>query len=427
MKKLLQNMGIWLGLIGVLIGYYALFSYLGVSTSRVYSYIFFLMPIWLPITSFFLFYKYWMEFVQFQFARRSPRVTLEFFLPQEIFKSPVAMELILNQLYQTATPDNLVQAYWDGKNPPVFSLEFASTEGQVRMFITTQARFRNLIEAQFYAQYPGIEIKMLDIDYTAEIPERGKGYESFAIHYKLKKPDPYPIRTYIDYDLHTNPKEEVKVDPISVTLESLGALGPGEHMWLQIIIRANKGYSFKTGSLFKQDDWKGDAKKEIESIMERARERGGDENRQVQLTEGERDTIKAIERNVSKYAFNAYVRAIYMGKEGKFDGTRIGMMIPIFRSTDDVMRNSIGFFWRTETDWPWWQDIGGSRSKRWKAEEIEYYKSRYYYERNSGDSGMIFSTEELATLWHLPGSVVLSPNVQRIGSQRAQAPSNLPI
>ena len=408
-------------------GVYLFFEYLGFSTSRVFSYVLLLMPIWLPLITFFLFYETWVNFVRYQFNRKAGRTTLEITLPQEIYKSPVAMELVINQLFQTAGIDNHVQAYWDGKHPPVFSLELVSSHGQVRFCINCQPKFRNMIESQLYAQYPGIMIRELDIDYTAEIPENGDGYESYAFHYKLKKADAYPIRTYFDYGLQANPKEEEKIDPLSVTLETLSSLGRGEHMWLQILIKANKGYDFKSGSLKKTEDWKKDVKKEMEAIIEGAKARSGEAGGPPQLTEGEKDNLKALERSLSKYAFNTYVRAIYLAKEENFDGTKIGSMAAIFRATDDVARNSLGIIWDTNTPWPWWQDRGGRKTARWKREEIEDYKRRSYTERHRGDTGMILTTEELATLFHLPGSVVLSPNVQRIGSTRGGAPSNLPI
>ena len=418
---------VWIVLLGMFLGVYLLLEYLGFSTSRVLSFVLFLMPIWLPVVTFFIFYETWMGFVRYHFTRKAPRTTLEIILPQEIYKSPVAMELVINQLFQTAGIDNHVQSYWDGKHPPTFALELVSTHGQVRFCINCQKKFRNMIEAQLYAQYPGIMVRELDIDYTAEIPENAEGYSSFAFHFKLAKPDPYPIRTYFDYGLQANPKEEEKVDPLTVTLETLGSLGPNEHMWIQILIKANKGYDFKSGSLTKTADWKQDVKAEINNIIENAKKRNGEAGGPPQLTEGERDNIKALERSLSKYAFNTYIRTIYLAKGDAFDGSKIGTMATSLRPSDDVARNQIRICWRTETDWPWWQDRGGRKTAAWKRQEIEDYKRRVYTERTKSDGGMILTTEELATLFHLPGSVVLNPNVQRIGSARSEAPSNLPI
>jgi len=422
-----RNLSVWLLLVGLFFGFYLFLEHFGIKTSLIFSIAIATMPIWLPVTTFYLFFEKWLAFVQFQADLKVPRVTLEIILPQEIFKSPLAMELVLNQLYQKAGADNHIQTYWEGKHPPTFSLELVSTHGRVRFLINTQIKFKNIIESQLYAQYPGVEVRQLPVDYTAEIPKDGMGYFSYSFHYKLTKPDAYPIKTYIDYGLDKNPKEEEKIDPISVTLESLAALGPDEHMWVQILIKANRSYDFKSGSLTKKPDWKGGVKAEIKKIIAEAKERNGENGGPPQLTEGEKDMITSLERSVSKYAFDTKIQGVYLAKEAVFNGGRIGTLASILRSSDDLSRNQIGITWDTNTPWPWWQDRKGRNTTRWKKEEIENMKRRAYNERHAKDTGMVLTTEELATIFHLPGSVVTSGNVQRVGSLRSEAPGNLPI
>ncbi len=422
-----RNLGVFILLIGLFFGFYLFLEYFGIKTSLIFSIALATMPIWLPVTTFYMFFEKWVEFVQFQADLKVPRVTLEIILPQEIFKSPLAMELVLNQLYQKAGADNHIQTYWEGKHPPTFSLELVSTHGHVRFLINTQIKFKNMIESQLYAQYPGVEVRQLPVDYTAEIPKDGAGYWSHSFHYKLTKADAYPIKTYIDYGLDKNPKEEEKIDPISVTLESLAALGPNEHMWVQILIKANRSYDFKSGSLKAKSDWKGGVKAEIKKIISEAKERNGENGGPPQLTDGERDMIASLERSVSKYAFDAKIQGTYLATEEAFNGGRIGTLASILRSSDDLSRNMIGITWDTNTPWPWWQDRKGQTTKRWKKEEIENMKRRSYTERHKKDTGMVLTTEELATIFHLPGAVVTSGNVRRVGSLRSEAPGNLPI
>lgn len=425
--NIVRNLSVFALLIGLFFGFYLFLEYFGIKTSFIFSIVLATMPIWLPVSTFYLFFEKWVEFVQYQAHLNTPRTTLEIILPKELFKSPLAMELVLNQLYQKAGADNHVQTYWEGKHPPTFSLELVSTHGHVRFLINTQKKFKNIIESQLYAQHPGIEVKELPIDYTAEVPEDGKGYFSHTFHYKLTKPDAYPIKTYIDYGLDKNPKEEEKIDPISVTLESLAALGPGEHMWVQILIKANRSYDFKSGSLTKKEDWKGGVKAEIKKIIADAKERNGENGGPPQLTEGEKDTITSLERSMAKYAFDTKIQGTYLATEAAFNGGRIGTVAAIFRSADDIARNQLGIIWDTNTQWPWWQDRKGRTTQTWKKEEIENYKKRSYTERSKKDTGMVLTTEELATIFHIPGSVVTSGNVQRVGSLRSEAPGNLPI
>lgn len=386
-------------------------------------------PVWLPIVTFYLFYEMWLAFVQKQFNLSQGRTTIEIKLPQDVFKSPEAMELILSQLHQTAGPDNHIQTYWDGKNPPMYGLEMVSRGGDVRFYINTpKKKFKNLFETQFYAQYPGIEVTELDIDYTAEIIDDPDRFSSFSFHFGLKKADAYPIRTYLEYGMDKLPKEEEKTDPITSILEALGSIGPGEHMWIQILITANRETNFKSGSLGTVPDWKEAARGEITKILEKAQKRVGAESPNLmQLTDAEKKTVDAIERSIGKNAFNTAIRAMYIAEKSKFNGERMSALSACWRTFDDQNRNSIGVRWRTDTDWPWWQDRGGHTTRAMKSSELDAYKRRSYTSQNAADSPKVMTTEELATIFHLPGKVAFTPALARIPSKRAEPPSNLPV
>ncbi len=411
---------------------FIIFIYITPSSNTVFGYVISTAPLWLPFTMFLLFYEAWLDYVHAKFRRKQGRVTLEIKLPQEIFKSPEAMERVLVQMHQTNSADNYVQTYIDGKHPPVYSLELVSRGGDVRFYINTpRAKFKNIIETQLYANYPGIEIHELDIDYTAEIPWDTNTYSYMAFHYGLKKADAYPIKTYIEFGLDKMPKEEEKVDPIATMIELLGSIGPDENIWIQILIEANRAVSFKDGSLSKHTDWKDPAKMEIKKIIESAVKRAGAEttgNVMQLLTDTEKDTIKAIERSLGKNAFNTAIRGMYLGKKEKYlPGERIGAMNTSWKSYDDLNRNAIGPRWRTDFDWPWWQDPKGKRVVHYKKEELDYYKRRKYEHRSESDTPKVMTTEELATIFHFPGKVVTTPTLARIPSKRSEAPSNLPI
>lgn len=420
-------------IIGVLIIIYA-FRNLIDSSNAVFGYAFATAPVWLPVTLFYLFFEAWLDYVRKEFNLAQGRVTLEIKLPQEILKSPQAMELVLTQMHQSASPDNHIQTYYDGKNPPRYGLELVSRGGDVRFYINTpRKKFKNLIETQLYAQYPGIEVHELDIDYTAEIPWDPDTYAYFALHFGLKKADAYPIKTYVEYGLDKMPEEEEKIDPITTMIEMLGSVGPHEQVWIQILIDANREVGFKEGSLSKSPDWKDDARKQITEIIKGAAKRVGVEaddigkNVNQFLTEAERDTIKAIERSIGKSAFNVAIRALYIGTKDSFNpGERIGSIITAWRSYDDLNRNAIGPKWRTDFDWNWWQDPRGTRVLQYKKECLERYKRRYYQNYGEGDKPKVMTTEELATIFHFPGKVATTPSLARIPSKRSEAPSNLP-
>jgi len=423
------NVKIILALVGLAMMGVTLYL-LNIQMGTTVTYILKTSPIWLPVVTFLLFFEYWLEYVRKEFSMKQGRVTLEIKIPQEIFKSPEAMELVLIQMHQTAAPDNHVETYIDGKHPPKFALELVSRGGDVRFYMNVpRKKFKNMVETQMYAQYPGIEVHELDIDYTAEIPWNSKKYSYFSIHFGPKKADAYPIKTYIDFGLDSMPKEEEKSDPITSMLEMLGGIGPGEYMWIQIIITAHKETNFKTGTLRLHPDWKDEARAEIKKIIENAQKRIGSENPSLMnLTEAEKDTIKSIERSLSKNPFNVAIRGMYIAESDKYlVGERVPGMITAWRSYDDLNRNAIGVRWRTDVDWPWWQDRHGHHRAAYKKQELDEYKRRVYTHQNHSDDYKVMTTEELATIFHLPGKVAFTPSLARIPSKRAEPPANLPI
>ena len=419
-----------------------IYNILDIQGSITVKYMIWSAPIWLPVITFYLFFEYWMYFVRKKYDLYFGRVTLEIKIPQEVFKSPEAMELVLIQLYQTAAPDNHVQTYWDGKHPPTTSLEIVSRHGDVKFYISVpRRRFKNMAETNLYAQYPGIEVHELEIDYTAEIPWDTKRFAYFSLHMGLKKTDAYPIKTYREFEMERLPKEELKVDPLTTVIETLGSFGPNEHGWMQILIDANRETTFKEGSLGTVPDWKDAARAEIKKIIEDANKRVGIDPKKdptqrasmLNLSDGEKETIKAIERSLAKNAFNTVIRLMYIATVDSFKiSDQVPAMITMLKAFDDLNRNSIGVRWRTDVDWPWWQDPHGHHRSHMKKIELDEYKRRSYTNQNihgsnNGDKPKVMTTEELATIFHLPGKVALTPSLGRIPSKRAEAPPNLPI
>jgi hypothetical protein len=375
----------------------------------------------------------WMWSVGEKFKYDNGRTTLRIKLPQEVLKSPEAMESVLTQIHNANGPDNLMQTYLDGKRPLVSSLELASIGGEVRFYANVPTKkVKNALESNLYAQYPGIEVSEELIDYTAEIKWDEKKIDVLSFHVTKKEDEVLPIKTYIDFGLDKQPKEELKFEPMAPLLEHLGTAKPHERIWIQILMTPHAKKSFKTGSLSKVDTWDKKAKAKIDEIMGRDKKGLGVEetdNRPV-LTMGERETISAIERNVGKYAYSVAIRAMYITEAGKFDGDMIGPMLRAFGQFDIIGRNGLGPKWRTDFNYNFFQDFTGARKIRAKKNELEYYKARFYIEgdsKNKVDSAKVMSVEELATIYHIPGTSVVTPSLSRVENTRREAPANLPI
>jgi len=401
------------------------------SFSPFFQFLYATAPAWAPVFFGYLFFKNWMRYIRADFVNSTEMILLEIKIPKETMKSPLAMEIFFTSLYQTGSA-TFMELFWKGKVRPWFSLELVSLGGQVKFFIWAPKKFRNLIEAQIYAQYPNVEISLAE-DYMAWAHADHVNLPMWATYFKFTKESIYPIKTYVDYGLDKDPKEEFKIDPMTSVLEYLGSLRKGEQTWIQIIIQAHRKINFNNDAvLFKKGDWKEEVRHEIEKIRkESVIEKPGSEYPGMpNPTKGQQNTIAALERSVSKWPFEVAIRGLYIAQKEAFNPISITGLIGTFRqysSNDDVNGFKLGWF--TDFDYPW-QDFRRIRRTQDEKEMLEAFKMRSFFQppfKNFQQTPIIMNTEELATIYHFPGSVAATPTFERIPSKRSQAPANLPI
>ena len=406
------------------------------------KYLLIVLPIFIPLV---LLYALWVirfKWITMKFIETQKTCLLEIRLPKEITKSPAAMEIFFSHL-AAGGAGNLGEAFLDGKTRPWFSCEIVSTGGQVRFFVwCSQAKFKNIVEAQLYAQFPNIEIFEAD-DYTKDIFFDPEKYSMFALQYVLTKPDPYPIKTYIDYGLDEDQKDEYKIDPITSVIEYLGSLKTGENAWIQILIQKHEKEELLHGNLGKPKNLKDEIKESIEEIRKSTLPEGADDKimKFPNPTKGQLEIIAALERSASKPAFDCMVRSVYITEKEAFVPINIGGLIGGFKQYSSNTLN--GFKPATKTDvadWkkdvarviPIYKNILDKDISDTQKDMLYAYKLRSFfqlpYKNFGGDKPFILTTEELATVFHFPsGLVSQTPTLKRVGSKKSEAPSNLPI
>ena len=398
--------------------------------------------LWLPILLLRVFWLVWVPYVQAAFIVKQKPVLLELQLPKELVKSPLAMELVLNGIYQTMGESTLLDRYWKGGVRAWYSLEMASFGGHVRFFIWTWTWIRPLVESQIYSQYPGVEIHEVE-DYTAVPDYTGVGSLAlWGCEFALTKADPYPIKTYVDYGLDRDPKEEFKIDPITPVIEFLGSVQGHEQVWFQILIRAHKKDAKKKVPLLekilkfkwfeKTDAWADTAEEEIKKIVEKATLKTEDEKHPstLNLSKGQQDVIGALERSISKLAFDVGIRAIYLADTtaAPFRVSNIAGLIGAFRQYNSNSLNGFKPRHGTSIDYPW-QDwsLKGSKLRKMKRDLFDAYRQRSYFFPPYREKWFVLNTEELATIFHFPGEVATTPTMPRIPSKKVEPPSTLPV
>ncbi len=389
--------------------------------------------IWVPALLLFLAWELWLQYRRGQFFAKQTYVLLEIKLPREMFKSPQAAEFFIAGLYSTLGEVNWHEKYWKGSVRAWFSLEIVSIDGGVHFFIWTRKGAKNQIEANLYSQFPGIEIFEVP-DYTIPMSYNPEVNSMWASEFDLSNKDYFPIKTYIDYGLDKDPKEEYKIDPMTPLIEAMGSLPRGSQAWLQIIIQAHKkeGKDPKTGKL-EDMKWKKGAEKEMEEILTKSKGEKGDDGKIIpgtirMLTEIERDTMAALSRSVSKLGFDTGMRFIYIGDKEVFNFSNLGGLI------GGVMHfnSPLNGFKPARTSLPKykyfpWKDRNPNKINMEKQHMLDAYKRRAYFYRPFKSPNFVLNTEELATLFHFPGGVSSTPTFTRIDSKKSEAPANLPV
>lgn len=392
-----------------------------------------ILPLWLPFLIAYHLWSAWIHYVRFIFWKKQEYILLEITIPQEMSKSPLAMEVFLTTLWNAGGETTFIDRMWTGKFRATFSLEIASNEGRVAFYLHMRKVMKNIVEARLYGQFPELHVREVE-DYVTKVPFNLKEYDLFGSEYAFGKSNAYPIKTYVDYGLDRDPKEEFRIDPITHTLELLGQVGVGEYYWMQIILVARKKDQWY-GFYSKTDKFSEEVKSSIKKIMsdstKRAKEiiQGSDisEGKMTLLTDGEKRAIESIEKKAAKLIFECGIRVVYLAKRENYVGINNGGIIRFFDHVKSNEFNSFGAARGTTIfDYPW-QDYKGIRSNRKKLEVFSLYRDRAYFYSPYDQEPILMNTEELATLWHFPGSVVQTPSLGRKLSRTSEAPPNLPM
>ena len=416
-------------------------------------------------------FKVWLHYIRQDFISGIDYVLLEIIPPRDVLRSPKAMELfITNALYHWSQKGGR-EEFWQGAVWFWFSLEIASIDGQVHFYVRTPTRIRGLIETQMYAQYPQAQIKEA-LDYTLGVdkisPE--SAWMGWGCEFKLKKAEAYPIKTYVDFGLDKDPKEELKIDPISPVIELFASLKKGEQMWLQIVITPAQKMYHTPGTMFGKHDWVEQSTleiykllrpftshKEVKEVQDVGVGRSRIETRVPQWLDR---AVKAMSAKTSKIGFETGIRAMYVARKEDYDMNNRRNIRLIFRQYDAPDSNGLIRINATQADaysgifglspektmvlanrmlheyrergffhLPLRHHLFSKHALQWPFEKIisfQVFISPFFLPYFHPET-FILNTEEIATLWHFPGQILKVPTLERIESKEAAPPPNLPI
>ncbi len=396
---------------------------------------------WILPGPLYVFFKlFWMDHVQNAYAAALDWVLLEIIPPKDIEKSPKLMEALYAGMQGTEKSFDVLEEHLDGMFPVSFSLELVSDGGEVHFYIRSQRTFRNLVESHLYAQYPDCVIKEVP-DYVNDVPKviPNEKWNLWGTDFEFFRHDAYPIRVYRDFEESITGK---MIDPLSGLIEVMGKLPPDQKIWYQIIasplepswgakegkklVDKLKGKEEKQENIFdrvKQDfvDVVTNLVPALTHPIEFAKKESKDEQPlEFRLTPGEKDVLKAVEANLGKLHFKIKLRFVLVGRRENFSKAHVSSFTGAIKQFNDNNLNSLK---------P--QSISKTTSflifKKSRLRHRQRKILRRYRSRSNDGVRVTMSSEELATIYHLPDMSVLSPSLTRIDSKRGGAPTNLPI
>lgn len=409
----------------------------------------------IPLLVFVAIRDFWLVRAVTNYLKSLEWVTLEFVIPRENIKPIRAMEQVfvsLHGTYSFGIP--LSKRFFKGVVEDWMSLEIVGHAGGVRFYIRAQKKYRNLVESAIFSQYPDAEIREVE-DYTSQAPRNlpDSTYDIWGADYILAREDAYPLRTYKEFEELTRSErdEEKKTDPIATIAEVMSNLKKNEMIWLQLVIRPTGG------------EWREKAKGVIEEVLGKKSGGGGlfggglgeffqnllnapfqhpqwsgggdSPSPPPSPTPGKQEILKAVENKTSKLAFEGLLRFIYIDVRSEFTGENVSAVLGALRQFGTPHINSLAPNMKTITipkltsKLPWRRKQMLLRRKkqlfRAYVERALPQKTMQAYQLKLKTS--IFSTEELATLFHPPISAVRAPRLHPVEARKGSPPVDLPI
>lgn len=419
------------------------------SIGEVFSYVWWLV---VPVATAFFLWDLYVDSNKKAAKKAVKWVVLELRIPKENLRSPKSMEQVFATLHGTYAGEI---KWWDanikGKVQNVLSFEMVGRSGGVYFYVRVPAEHRNLVESALFAQYPAAEIALVD-DYLSFLPMMlpNAVYDVWGVDMVFEKDSAYPIKTYLYFE---EKEEEQRLDPLTVILETMSKLRENEMIFVQYVIkptgeRTNEykkngqaivdkilGREVKAApelsvfdhlviwiqnffrAFFSTPQWP-EAPKKSEAAPKTI----------ASLSFSEKEALEGIEGKISKLCYEVSVRAVYVDRQETFHKAYIGGILGSFKQFGSPHINSFRPNKETSVNPP--KGFKAWLFPAWKKHQ-EFLKKRgmffSYRERIMIKKPPIFSIEELATLYHVPTSLVSAPSMRRIEAKKGEPPENLPI
>ena len=259
---------------------------------------------------------------------------------------------------------------------PTVSFEIVAKKEDIRFYVWTPTKLKDLVEKQIHGAYPEAEVVEVE-EYNIFSQEGKVAYKSF----QLSRGNFYPIKTYKD----------LPTDALASLTSSLAKMGEGEAAAIQILLSPADSSWQKEGRKFISDTKKQEADPEKAKFSTSAK------------------ILELVEGKIGKPGFETSIRIVTVAGTSEAAKMHLDNIASTFEQvsseTNGLKKRKI-------------------RSKGAFMEDFLYrYQPMFHV---LGNHPSILNSEELATIYHFPNKQVTTPHIYWLYSKTAPAPSEIP-
>jgi len=311
----------------------------------------------------------------------------------------------------------------DPKAQEHFSFEMvASGDKGIKFYVVVPPHILKFVESQIYAQYPSAQIRAVP-DYVTEQKHEGKYFS--VSHVAFTKPDFYPVKSFRDFE----------TDPLSSITSALTGVTGTEELWIQMLIKPLADTWQKEGADYVKSVREGTLNTTSDNPVSGALKLVSGEVAQVaagvvtgfftykpsqvdpraplnktplppKLTPTQDLEMKSIENKLSRMGFEVVIRIAALAENKDRADTHMRSILAALRQFTSATLN--GF--KSDT-------VSGN------VRELNLYRDRFF----DSQKAIIMNTEEIATIYHYPTSLIDTPNISWTYSRKSEPPANLPV
>lgn len=390
----------------------------------------------------------WLDYKQGQYGKSLKWELLEVKVPQDAINTPKGMENFFMNLSGVKSGITWRETWLLGKEQASFSFEIVSNEGRIQFLIRTLDKYRDLVEAALYAQYPEAQITEVP-DYVMELTTEYPNTEVnvFGGEIALANKPYFPIRTFEDFE-HQGEKDMRFKDPLLPIIEMMGKMRKGERYWIQCVIRPPDDQHWTKDGVAYLNKMMGKEEKHAPSLMDALGESalwlpkgiasqligfgGGeaahgeekkDDFRMFRMTPQERVMLDAVAEKISKVGWKTKIRFLYAGPKKTFrKGLMASSMKGMWATFTNQNLNGLSLFGPSvpKDDYFWQEWFMPQKQKNL----VSRFQRRV---GNASGSWQMLNVAELATVFHFPAADARTPVLTKTGARRAEAPDTLEL